>query len=117
MVVVPAGSFLMGSPSDERWRDDNEGPVHRVTIGEAFAVGVYEVTRGEYERFVGATGHAAGNACYTYAEKSSDWKMWEGRNWRNPGYRQSEDHPVTCVNWNDAQAYVGWLSRESGAEY
>ena len=51
------------APQDEGKRYAPEGPVHTVTLAEAFAVGVYEVTRGEYERFVGATGHAAGNAC------------------------------------------------------
>ena len=116
MVVVPAGSFLMGAPADEGGRDDDEGPVHRVTIGEAFAVGVYEVTRGEYERFVGATGYAAGNRCYSY-EGWFGGADRAGRNWREPGYRQSEEHPVVCVTWEDAQAYVAWLSRESGAPY
>ena len=111
MVVVPAGRFQMGSPADEEGRDDDEGPVHRVTIGEAFAAGVHEVTRAEYERFAEATGYAAGNECYTYegGERTG--------NWRDPGYRQSGAHPVVCVSWADAQAYVGWLSRESGAEY
>ena len=115
MVVVPAGSFLMGSPSDEGGRFDDEGPVHRVTIGEAFAVGVYEVTREEFERFVGATGYAAGNGCYTI--EGGEWGKRTGGNWRDPGYRQSGEHPVVCVSWADAYAYVAWLTRESGAEY
>ena len=115
MVVVPAGRFQMGSPSYEEERNDAEGPMHRVMIGEAFAVGVYEVTRGEYERFVGATDHAAENACYTYEEGEVEERA--GRNWRDPGYRQSGEHPAVCVSWEDAQAYVGWLSRESGAGY
>ena len=115
MVVVPAGSFLMGSPSDEGGQFDDEGPVHRVTIGEAFAVGVYEVTREEFERFVGATGYAAGNGCYTI--EGGEWGKRTGGNWRDPGYRQSGEHPVVCVSWADAYAYVAWLTRESGAEY
>ena len=114
MVVVPAGSFQMGSLADEEGRYDDEGPVHRVTI-EAFAVGVYEVTRAEYERFVGVTGHAAGDACAR--REGESLVMRAGLNWRNPWYRQSGEHPVVCVSWEDAQAYVGWLSRESGAEY
>lgn len=121
MVVVPAGAFRMGSPADEIGRFDREGPVHRVTIGEAFAVGVYEVTRGQYEQFVRATGHAAGNTCYTHEESWFDpygsWKERAGRNWREPGYQQSGEHPVVCVNREDTQAYTAWLSRESGAEY
>ena len=87
MVVVPAGAFRMGSPADEIGGFDREGPVHRVTIGEAFAVGVYEVTRGEYERFVRATGRAAGNECYTFEEGwlGTTWGHRTGRNWRDPG--------------------------------
>ena len=115
MVVVSAGSFEMGSPSSEEGRDDDEGPVHRVTIGERFAVGVREVTRGEYRRFVRATGHSAGDSCWTY--ESGDWEDRRGRNWEDPGYEQTDGHPVVCVNWEDAKGYVEWLSRETGAGY
>lgn len=59
MVVVPAGSFLMGSPLDEENRRKREGPVHRVTIPKSFAVGKYEVTKGEFAAFARDTGHAA----------------------------------------------------------
>jgi formylglycine-generating enzyme required for sulfatase activity len=52
MVVVPAGHFLMGSPAGEEGRFDDEGPQHEVTIGEAFAIGRFAVTRGEFATFV-----------------------------------------------------------------
>ena len=64
MVVVPSGSYEMGSPAFEKGRDDDEGPVHRVTLAEPLAVGVYEITRGEFERFVQATGYLMGNTCW-----------------------------------------------------
>ena len=115
LVVVPSGSFLMGSPGSEEGRSSNEGPVHRVTIGRPFAVGVYEVTRGEFGRFVSATGRSMGNSCWTY--ESGEWEERSGRNWRNPGFRQTDGHPVVCVNWDDAKAYVGWLSDETGKAY
>ncbi len=115
MIVVPAGSFTMGSPASEESRDDSEGPVHRVTIGAPFAVGKYEVTRGEFSRFVEATGHSTGYSCNTY--EGDEWKDRPGRGWRNPGYRQDERHPVACVSWDDAQAYVGWLSKKTGKPY
>ena len=83
LVVVPSGSYKMGSPSGESGRDDDEGPVHRVRIGRAFAVGVKEVTRGEFGRFVSETGRSMGNACWTY--EGGKWKERTGRNWRNPG--------------------------------
>ncbi|MYE69408.1 MAG: SUMF1/EgtB/PvdO family nonheme iron enzyme, partial [Gemmatimonadetes bacterium] len=60
MVVVPAGSFMMGSPSDEEGRYRLEGPQHEVTIGSPLAVGVYEVTFEEWDACVtegGCGGH------------------------------------------------------------
>ena len=94
MVVVAAGSFMMGSlASEEEW-DSDEGPQHRVTIGLPFAVGVYEVTFEEWDACVGAGG------CGGYRPEDEGW----GRGSR----------PVVNVSWEDAQEYVGWLSRETG---
>ena len=115
MVVVPAGEYLMGSPTSEEGRADDEGPRHRVTIGEPFAVGVYEVTRGEYARFVAETGHATGDSCWTY--ESGEWKDRSGRSWRDPGFAQTDWHPAACVSWDDVQGYMRWLSKETGWEY
>ena len=118
MVVAPAGSYMMGSPSGEAGRDDDdEGPQHRVAIGEAFAVGVHEVTRGEFARFVRATGHATGNSCWFWDIGKAEWAKRSGATWRNPGFEQTDRHPVACVSWEDAQAYVRWLSRETGKGY
>ena len=96
MVVVPAGSFMMGSPSGEKGRDADEGPVHRVRISEPFAVGVYEVTFEEWEAC------RRGGGC----SHNPDDKGW-GRGRR----------PVINVSWQDAQAYVRWLSRVTGKAY
>ena len=115
LVVAPAGSFMMGSPSGEDGRDDDEGPLHRVRMAEPFAVGLTEVTRGQWRRFVEETGHSAGNSCWTY--ESGEYKERSGRGWRNPGYNQTDAHPVVCVNWVDAQAYVRWLGRKTGERY
>ena len=114
MVVVPAGSFMMGSPADEPNRGDDEGPQHRVTISKPFAVGKYEVTRGQFAAFVDATGYDAGSRCYQW--DGSKWR--EGsNNWRNPGFTQTNTHPVVCVLWNDAKAYIDWLSKKTGQNY
>ena len=112
MVVIPAGSFRMGSPSHERWRNEAEGPVHEVTIDVPFALGRYEVTVAEFGRFVDETGHSTGNSCDVVApEERTGW------DWRNPNFSQNGRHPVVCVHWNDAQAYAAWLSRRTGREY
>ena len=117
MVVVPAGSFTMGSPPHEEGRGGDEGPQHRVTIPSPFAVGRHEVTRGEFSQFVKATGHGAGDFVFCRAFEDSEWKGLWGRHWRDPGNGQDEYHPVTCVNWNDAKAYVRWVSRTTGKPY
>ena len=115
MVVVPAGSFTMGSPSSEDGRGGGESPQRVVTIPRPFAVGKYEVTRREFERFVEASGHSMGNSCWTF--EFGEWEIRSGRNWRNPGFRQTDRDPVACVSWKDAKSYVRWLSRETGQEY
>ena len=96
MVVVPAGSFMMGSPSGEKGRDADEGPVHRVRISEPFAVGVYEVTFEEWEAC-----RRGGGCSHNPDDKGWGW----GR------------RPVIHVSWQDAQAYVRWLSRVTGKAY
>ena len=117
MVVVPSGSYEMGSPAFEEGRNDDEGPVHRVTLAEPVAVGVHEVTRGEFERFVQATGYAMGNTCWIWMPESGKWEKHADHHWRDPGFTQTDQHPVVCVSWRDAQAYVKWLSRETGKAY
>ena len=97
LVVVPSGSYMMGSPSSEDGRYDDEGPVHRVRIGRAFAVGVYEVTFGEWDACV------SGGSCGRYRPSDEGW----GRGRR----------PVINVSWDNAKAYVAWLSRKTGEEY
>ena len=120
MVVVPSGSYEMGSPAFEKGRYDSEGPVHRVTIAEPFAVGVYEMTRGEFERFAQETGYLSGggDGCWFWrAESDGKFEKDSDRNWRAPGYAQTDQHPVVCVSWRDAQVYVKWLSRKTGESY
>ena len=115
LVVVPAGSFEMGSPQSRARRYNNEGPVHRVEIGHPFAVGVYEVMRGEYSRFVSATGYSSADSCLTL--EGGKVALRSGRDWRNPGFRQTDKHPAVCVSWEDAKAYVRWLSEKTGKAY
>ena len=116
MVAVPPGTFLMGAPSSEESSSDAERPQHRVTISNPFAVGKYEVTREQFEKFVEATGYdASSSGCWT--DREGGWQLRQQDSWRKPGFSQSEDHPVVCVNWNDAQAYVSWLSRKTGEQY
>ena len=95
MVVVPAGSFTMGSPSSEEHRDDDEVQ-HRVTISQPFAVGEYEVTREEFARFVEATGRSTGDSCWI--RENDEWKERSGGGWRNPGFRHTNPDERTRLS-------------------
>ena len=97
MVVVPAGSYMMGSPSSESRRDGDEGPVHEVTMAASFAVGKYEVTFDEWDACVSAGG------CFAYRPDDRGW----GRGRR----------PVIHVSWEEAKGYVRWLSGTTGYGY
>jgi len=113
MVVIPAGKFNMGSPPSERQRDSDEGPVHSVRIA-AFALSKTEITRGQFAEFVKRAKYDAGDKCWTLAQ--GKFAERDG-NWRKPGYPQNNTHPVTCINWDDAQAYAKWLSRKTHRQY
>ena len=115
MVVVPAGEFLMGSPESEDGRDGAEGPQHKVTIPEPFAVGRSHVTRGQFAKFVKAAGHKTDGGCFAWT--GSEFKEDKNASWRSPGFDQEDDHPVVCVNWNDATAYADWLAKKTGKAY
>jgi formylglycine-generating enzyme required for sulfatase activity len=113
MIVVPAGDFLMGSRKGEG--DDDERPQQKVTIGYAFAAGIAPVTRGEFAAFIKAANHEIESGAYVWDGQS--WKRDPSKSWRDPGFKQDDDHPVVCVSWLDAQAYVAWLKERSGKSY
>ena len=114
MVVIPAGEFRMGSPGSEQGRFDDEGPQHPVRV-ERFALGRYEVTRGEYAAFAAATGRDE-NGCYAFdGDAGFGWS--DRASWRSPGFSQTDEHPAVCVSWDDARAYARWLRGETGRNY
>ena len=120
MVAIPAGSYTMGSPESQAGRDDNEGPRHEVTLARAFAAGKFEVTRGQFAAFVAETSYdSQGDNCYYWSANEGKWVNDDPlKSWRNPGFTQAHDeHPLVCVSWNDAKAYVAWLARKSGKAY
>jgi formylglycine-generating enzyme required for sulfatase activity len=115
MVVVPAGAFAMGSPNNEKARDDSEGPQHKVTIARSFALGKFEVTVDQFAAFVTETGHDTGSTCDIWLD--GKWAERSGYSWRSPGFSQSGSHPAACLSWDDAKAYLAWLSRKTGQAY
>jgi formylglycine-generating enzyme required for sulfatase activity len=97
MVVAPAGNFIMGSPNTELNRAEYEGPQHRVTFAWRFAVGKFAVTFEQWDACVTDRG------CSGYSPNDESW----GRDRR----------PVINVSWDDANAYVAWLSSKTGKSY
>jgi formylglycine-generating enzyme required for sulfatase activity len=110
MVVVPAGSFTMGSPGTEKDRDKDEDPQHVVTIGKPFAVGKFHVTRDQFSAFVRETGYQASTKCVLS-------NTFRPGSWRDPGFAQEGSHPVVCVSWDDANAYANWVAKKTGKLY
>lgn len=116
MVIAPAGSFTMGSPKDEPDRDDDEGPQHKVTISKPFAAGQLAITVAEYLACVGAGGCKPP----TWQEPGSQYNVKTGTNdyYKELGSALTgERHPIVGVSWNDAKAYVAWLSKKTGKSY
>jgi len=119
MVEISGGSFLMGTLEGR----NDEKPQHIVTV-PSFEIGKYEVTVGQFKRFIEATGYltdAETNAgihkgCFSDGG-GVDFGQKEGLTWRNPSYTQSDNHPVVCVSLNDAHAYIDWLNKETGSNY
>ena len=117
LVLIPPGTYTMGSERRESGGSKYEEPRHKVTIVAPFAVGMHEVTRGDFGLFVKETGHRVKDSCWTMSKDNGEWKSREGFSWHEPGYSQTDRHPVVCVGWGDAKAYAHWLSDRTGAEY
>jgi formylglycine-generating enzyme required for sulfatase activity len=96
MVVLPAGTFTMGSPASERGRNPDEGPQRKVAIAKAFAVGKFEVTFAQWDA-------CAGEGACTHKPGDQGW----GRGRR----------PVINVSWDDAKQYAAWLAKKTGQPY
>jgi formylglycine-generating enzyme required for sulfatase activity len=136
LVLIPAGEFMMGGqePAEElarafaahnrkaeEFRD--EYPRHRVRITRPFYLGKYEVTVGQFRQFVEQSGQKSeperdGQGGWGF---NATTKKCEGRNprytWRNPGFPQTDEHPVVNVTWNDAVAFCDWLTQKEGVRY
>ena len=127
MVMIPAGSFTMGSTKSEVEHDafsemrlKLEGPPRIVNIRK-FAAGKFNITRGQWAAFVSDTNRPTKGGCsWSGLPGAADSKPWDPHpdaSWKNLGFEQDDNHPVVCVSWNDAQDYVKWLSAKTKAKY
>lgn len=119
LVIVPAGSFVLGTSLDssESSRATGESPPLAVTMHRPYAMGRSEVTVAQYRAFVEASGYDGGTGCRVWADGA--WVQARDRGWRDPGFAepQGDGEPVVCVSWDDARAYVDWLTRTTGKRY
>lgn len=141
MVVIKPGHFQMGSDDSDGEHDSDETPKHAVTIPRPFAVSRCEITVGQFRKFVAETKYqttaqrpakqnsesgnepanqppaTANQGCRTWSKDTKNWDYHPEMSWDNPGFSQSEQHPVVCVSHDDVTAYVKWLSQRTGAQY
>ncbi len=118
----PPGTFEMGSPEDEEGRVADVEKQHRVTLSRGFYMGIYPVTVGQFRQFnsefryrtaAETRGHGQGiNLADGKVDRSPN-----KYNWMNPGFEQTDDHPVVNIALKDAEAFCKWLSKREGKTY
>jgi len=108
MVVLPAGTFTMGTPDDEVGREPDEGPMHAVTFAKPFAMSRFHITAGEWDSYIRQTG-----------VKIADGDTRPGRECiaSKPRYPQGPSQPAVCMDMDDIKNYVAWLSKKTGQQY
>ncbi|WP_169930704.1 formylglycine-generating enzyme family protein [Pseudidiomarina aestuarii] len=114
MVNIPAGEFMMGTTGGER----QARPVHKVQL-DAFQLGKYTVTVAEFRKFAAATGYTTESTCNDFLDSEGlrgPEHIGSGR-WDQHRYSYSDYQPVTCISWQDANAYATWLSEQTGQHY
>ncbi|MCY2995664.1 MAG: formylglycine-generating enzyme family protein [Planctomycetota bacterium] len=134
LTVIPAGDFLMGSSAsvEESMKAfqpyapvaesfEREQPQHAVRISKPFYLGTYEVTLGQFRQFVEAIDYkteAEKNGIGGFGtDEQGKWLQRPEFTWRQPGFPQTDEHPVVNVSWNDAVAFCRWLSGKENQVY
>jgi formylglycine-generating enzyme required for sulfatase activity len=138
LITIPAGEFDMGSREpakqlaesfkiEARFLED-QYPLHHVRISRPFYLGECEVTVGQFHTFVKDTGYTTeaekdGKGSWGYdpstpkPKPGQRWLQKPELTWRNPGFPQTDKHPVVHVSWNDCKAFCDWLSRKEMRTY
>lgn len=127
LAAIEDGCYRMGSPDGEPGRESDEAP-HDVCI-DGFLIAREEVSVGDFERFVEATGYmtdaergvGGAQGCWAFdSDNGNDkWQYHSWAHWRQPNKYQDQrsEHPVSCVSWNDANAYIAWLNEQTGRQF
>jgi len=129
--LIKAGSFLMGSPMTgeeivEKYPTSfsadlfNDAPRHKVTLTQDYYLAKNPVTKGEFQRFADTTGYkttAEKDGAAWILTRGGNWEYVKGKSWRDPGFEQTNDHPVVCVSYYDAVAYLAWLNEITNSDF
>jgi formylglycine-generating enzyme required for sulfatase activity len=129
--LIPQGEFMMGSDASDPYAEysdefldaqSGKKEKHRVPITKAFYMGIHEVTRGQFRRFVAEAGYQTeaekdGSGGWGWNEQANQTEQDPRYTWWNSGFKQTDEHPVVNVSWNDAQEFINWLSRKEGKVY
>jgi len=133
LIYVKPGSFTMGCQAtpDDHFKEEegklmsyahdpwagNGKPLHKVTFTKGYYLGKTEVTWAQFASFIQDTRYQTDADRQGFSmggTKHGDWLKIEGANWEKPGlYEQAPEKPVTCISWNDAQAFCKWASKKS----
>jgi formylglycine-generating enzyme len=119
LVEIPAGVFRQGSPDSESGRGTDE-TAREVTISRSFFLGKYPVTRGQWALFVRETRYRSEAEAGTsggYGLENGKLVQRREFTWQNPGFPQTDAHPVTLVTYKDARAFLDWLTRKTGRAF
>ncbi len=120
MRVIPAGEGTMGSPAEEIGHREDER-LHRAKVAAPFAMSETEITLSQFGRFVEVAGYRTEadreSACLRVDDRGVELVTDLSLSWNSPGYPVSDQNPVVCVTWNDANAYATWLSEQTGRTY
>ncbi|UZE10134.1 formylglycine-generating enzyme family protein [Pseudomonas sp. B21-053] len=108
MVVLPTGTFTMGTPENEVGREPDEGPLHPVTFAKPLAISRFQVLVGEWDAYLRDTG---------YVMPDGDTRPGRECKAGVPRYERTAKHPAVCMDFEEANAYVAWLSKKSGKAY
>jgi formylglycine-generating enzyme required for sulfatase activity len=141
LTLVPSGEFMMGSKESAAAavaffknnynieltteQFENERPQHRVRISKPFYLGTYNVTRGQFRQFVKDSGYVTDAepkgqlfpGAFGWSPDGKTFDRHDNYSWRSAGFKQTDEHPVVCVSWNDAVAFCKWLSKREGKTY
>ncbi|WP_082855112.1 formylglycine-generating enzyme family protein [Paraburkholderia phytofirmans] len=116
MVVIPAGEYMMGAREEDLEGEKNYASMYRdetsrhpVSV-KSFGFAKFDVTRKQFSIFSNETAFD-GRGCTTY---NGRWWVFDSHaDWKNPGFSQSDDDPVVCVSWADAQKFIVWLNSKT----